>query len=544
MSQSSLQKYLKIYFLLFLTVTVVNATGFGSLPYEIPEDERSAVMELEEGTLDSATWELLKPFYTQPLSVPLGELRYLRDIFPDLPDDLPVRDEVLLFYEPWTVAAIDVFFKDYPYLVGFKPIVSFATEKMPSVAHVAFFSRLSGYSDQFRQSVRFTVTPVKEARADGTVYFEENYARWQRRRILLKIPHVGKIQAGNFSFIMNKGLFYGYFPSSDQSGNEVKYNWMYGESLTWNGFSSETPLGKKWNVSSLVHIRETESIAGLKADFNPVPLLSVYGALSGASSQLDSIINDTLLAVHGGVEVSTDLLHIEIESGTNLFNTGSVPVFLTLSNGRKKHRYEVSFINIPEKFSAPRSSLLHSFSRRLDIADDTKKNIIGIDFTYAGPVLNTLKQSFHASYIAMENNADLRTVWKFNGTWPFIYSFFYGLDIYDLAYNLKHRFKLSTDHVIGSHLVVSPMVSYDVRPYEYWRIMANCYTHFDVFSFMAVSPFISFYSNSNDNHDLAVGIKQRITFFAKTFGELNITVPVVSYNNKKYSFYAKTYFLF
>ena len=61
---------------------------------------------------------------------------------------------------------------------------------------------------------------------------------------------------------------------------------------------------------------------------------------------------------------------------------------------------------------------------------------------------------------------------------------------------------------------------------------------------MAVSPFISFYSNSYENHDLAVGIKQRITFFAKTFGELNITVPVVSYNNKKYSFYAKTYFLF
>ena len=261
MSQSSCNNYLKIIILIFFIVNSLNAAGFGFLPDELPEDERSAVMELEEGTLDSATWELLKPFYTQPLSVPLGELRYLRDIFPDLPEDLSVRDEVLSRYEPWTVATIDVFFKDYPYLIAFKPILSFATEKTPSVAHVAFFSRLSGYSDQFRQSVRFTVTPVKEVRADGTVYFEDNYARWQRRRILLKIPHVGKIQAGNFSFIMNKGLFYGYFPSSGPSGDEVKHNWMYGQSRTGNGFSSETPLGKTWNVNSLVHIRETESIA-------------------------------------------------------------------------------------------------------------------------------------------------------------------------------------------------------------------------------------------------------------------------------------------
>jgi len=343
---------------------------------------------------------------------------------------------------------------------------------------------------------------------------------------------------------MNKGLFYGYFPSSGPSRDTVKYNWMYGESRTWNGFASETPLGKKWIVSSLVHIRETESIAGLKAEFNPVPLLSLYGGLSGASSQLDSLTNDTSLAVHGGVEVSMDLLNIEIESGTSLYNPGSVPVFITLSNGRRKHRYAVSFINIPEKFYAPRSSLLHSFCYRLDIADSTKEDIIGVDLSYSGPILNTLKQSFHASYIAMENNADLRTAWNFSGSRPFRYSFLYGLDIYDLSYNLKHRFKLYTDHAVGSRIIISPMVSYDVRPYKYWRIMANCYTHFDVFSFMAVSPFISFYSNSYDNHDLAVGIKQRITFFAKTFGELNITVPVVSYNDKKYSFYAKTYFLF
>lgn len=544
MSRSSPIEYLKIALFLFVIATSLNAAGFGLLPEELPEDERTAVMELEEGTLDSATWEMLKPFYIQPLSVTLGELRYLRDIFPGLPDDLPTEHEVLSLYEPWTDDNIAVFFKDYPYLVPFKPVLSFAAERMPSFAHVAFSSRRSGFSDMFRQSVRFTVTPNKNIRGDGTVYFQDNYARWQRRRVMLRIPHVGRVHLGNFSLTLNNGLFYGYFPSPSTSHEALRDNWLYGESRTWNGFSSETPVGKKNIISSLVHIRETEKVAGLKAEFNPGAAVSLYGAFSGAVSQLDGSDHDTSLAVHGGVELSMGSVKITLESGTGLFNAGSVPVYLTLNNGKRKHRYSFSFITIPENFTAPRSSLLYSFCNRLETSDSTKNDIMGIDISYSGPLYGYVKQTFHTSYIAMENSADLRTSWKITGVVPFTYSIYYGLNIYDLYNNLKHRIKVFTAHTIGPHVTISPLFSYDIRPYEYWRLTANLYTGFKVFSIMTVSPFLSFNTNSKAHRNFACGIIQRIAFFEKTFGELQLTVPVISYNNEKYSFYAKTHFLF
>ena len=538
-------KYLiKLLFLITISAIPLRAAGFVFLAEELPEDEHAALIELEEGLLDSTTWETLKPFYNQPLSVPLGELRYLQDIIPDLPDDLPTEAEILSLYEPWTEDNKAVFFKDYPYLALFKPILSFETEKMPSIAHVAFSSRLTGLSGMFRQSVRFTLTPGKQLRADGTVYFQEDYARWQRRRVLLKIPYLGKVQAGNFSFTMNRGLFYGYFPSSALSHDTLKYNWMYGESRSWNGFSSETSLGEKSALSTLFHFGKTESIAGLKAKFNPGSLLTFYTALSGAVSQLDSTANDTLIAIHGGITASMGSFTIKLESGTNLFNAGSIPVYLTLSSGERKHSFGASFIKIPRNFTAPRSSLLYSFRSRLEVNDSTNDPITGVDIAYSGFLSNSLKQVFHTSYITMENKANLKSSYTFTGSLPFEYSIYYGLDVYDLFNNVKHRLKVSTNHPIGSNFNISPVFLYDVRPNEYWRIMTNLQTGFKLFSTMDILPFINFNTDSKSHHNLAGGIIQRIAFFKKTFGELKLIVPIISYYNEKYSFYAKTHFLF
>lgn len=534
----------RCYFLLICITVSLKAAGFGVLTDELPKDERTAILELEEGFFDSATWNMLKPFYTQPVSVPLGELRYLRDIFPDLPADLPVQPEVLTCYEPWTSGNIAIFFKDYPYLVPLRPLLSFETKKMPAIAHIGFFSNVSGLSNTFRQSTRFTITPVKYVRADGTVYFEENFARWQRRRILLKFPYLGKVQIGNLSFAMNSGLFYGYFPTTPIAHDTVKYNWLYGESRTWNGISSETPVGKKNIISTLIHTRKTESIAGLKAEFNPNPFLSLYGAFSGAFSQLDSITYDTSYAVHGGVAASIGLFTIKLESGANLLNARSIPVYVTLSHGKTKGKHTVSFIRIPGDFSAPRSSLLRSFYCRLDASDSTANDITGVNISFSSPIAGFFKQVLNASYIIMENNANLKTSWKISCSKPFGYSLYYSLNAYNLSDNLKHRFKISANYITGSVFGISSSVLYDITSEAYWRIMTNLQTDFKLFSVMSVSPFVTYISNSKAQDNLAVGIKQRMNFFEKTYGEVKFTFPILSHYNESYSFYAKTYFLF
>lgn len=532
------------WFVLVFTSTIsLKGAELGFLSSELPEDERTAVIDLEEGFFDSVSWDMLKTFYSQPLSVPLGELRYLQDIFPELPEDLPTQPEILACYEPWTSENIAVFFKDYPYLVPFRALLSFETEKVPSIAHFSFFSRLSGFSETFRQSVKFMVTPSKYMRADGTVYFEENFARWQRRRILLTLPNVGRVQIGNFSFTMNRGLFYGYFPRSTESRDTVKYNWLYGESRTWNGFSTKTPIGKKNVVHTLFHTRKTESIIGLKTEHHPTSFLSLYGGLSGALSNVDTITDDTSFTVHGGVTVSMGIFSIELASGTNLLNARNIPVYLTLSHG-KKQKHSISFIRIPVNFFAPRSSLLHSFYSRLETNDSSANDITGVGITFANSFAEFYRQTFYASYITMKNNADLKTSYQFSSSQPFDYAFYYRLNVSNFSNILKQRFKVSCNYITGSIFGISSIVSYDIKSDAYWRIMAHLQTDFKLFSGIHISPFITYISGSKVQHDLAVGFKQRIDLFKKTFGEVKLTIPVLSHYNEKYSFYAKANFLF
>jgi hypothetical protein len=102
---------------------------------EIPRNERRLIIELEEGILDSLYWEALSPFYFQPLSVPFGELRYLYDLFPNLPENLPLTSQKLEKYESWNPENIAIFFEDYPFLLPFKALLSFTTNKKNTFGH-------------------------------------------------------------------------------------------------------------------------------------------------------------------------------------------------------------------------------------------------------------------------------------------------------------------------------------------------------------------------------------------------------------------------
>lgn len=528
---------------IFVICFLSHAGGYKTLTDELPRDERTALIELEEGFLDSATWERVKPFYVQPLSVPLGELRYLKDIFPDLPGDLPVEPEVLTVYNPWKAKNVNSFFKDYPYLLPFKAILSFKSENMPSIAHLGFFSKLSSMSNRFSQSLKFTLAPVNDFRWDGTVEFDDEFARWRRRRIQYDIPHVGKLQVGNFSFSMNKGLFYGYFPKLHESYNSIKYNWIYGNTGTWNGLALTAPLRGKNTITSLIHYREAEAVAGLKAEFYPGSLFSIYCGASGLRTVSENKTFDTSFALHGGVTASTRFFNIGLESGINPKDAGKVPLYLTLSQGRRKNKHTLSVIRVPAGFSPPRSSVVRSFYSDLETSDSAANDITSVNLSSSSYFTGFLKQIVRASYVVMEGRADLRTSWKIMCSKPFEYSLYYGLSTYGLSGNLKHRFKVTTDYSGRTIFGASSYVTYDWKQDNFQRFMANLQADFTLFSFVVLSPFVHFIA-SNTYEDFAIGIAQRADFFRKTYGEFTLTVPVVSHFDEKYSFYAKVYFLF
>ena len=529
--------------LITLMCKISYASGYKTLIEELPRDERTALIELEEGFLDSTTWEKVRFFYFQPLSVPQGELRFLRDIFPDLPEDLPVEPEVLDSYKPWHIKNIKAFFGDYPYLAPFRPILSFQSESLPSVAHIGFFSRMSGMTNLFSQSFKFALTPGHDFRWDGTVDFNDNFARWRRRRIRYDIPRVGKLQAGNFSFSMNNGLFYGYFPKSDIAYDVVKYNWLYGNTRTWNGLSLVTPLRGDNTITTLFHYRETEAVAGIKAAFEPGPVFSFYCGASGARSLLCGSDYDTSFALHGGVTMSTRFFDVKLESGINPEDAGKVPAYFTLSQGMRRNKHSLSVVRVPKGFRAPRSSLLHGFYADLDTKDSIAGDITAVNLSSSSNFTGWLKQLVRASYVVMDTRADLRASWQVTCTKPFEYSFYYGLSTYDLSGNLKHRFRMSAEYDSEKIFGFSSRLTYDMKEDYYRRFMARFQPDVTLFSFIVLSPFIQ-YISSTAYEDLAVGISQRADFFRKTYGALTFTVPVISHYDEKYSFYAKVYFLF
>jgi len=544
MSHNPRIKYsLQLFFLFFAVSAPVRSFGYGLLDGKLPEDERTALLELEQGTIDSAFWELLRPFYAQPLSIPLGELRYLRDVLPDLPEDLPSQPEVLSRYEPWTDESICAFFRDFPYLVQFRPILSFDVARMPSFAHVSFFSHALGISHQSRQSVRFNVYPFKNIRADGTVCFQQEYARWQRRRLLLAMPGLGKLHAGNFSFTINNGLFYGYFPAAAASHDDLAYNWLYGESRTWNGFLAETRPGAPISMQALFHTRSTESIAGFKTAYTPAPFLALVGAFTGALAQVDSGVYDTAVNLHGGIEVSAGLLTLNIQSGVNMLDAGAVPVSITVSNNENKQRYSLSFVRIPQGFSAPRSSLLHTLSSRFG-TDRQTGDITGFDFLYAGSFSKYFAQELKASYIAMQNSANMKASVAISGSLPFKYDCTYWLEVNNHRYDSRHRFKVVSSLAVIEKISVSPSVTYYIKSDTYWRIMADVKADCKPVSMLLVSPFVTYCATSLKGNDLVTGFVQRIVFFEKTYIEIKCIIPVISQYNEKYSLYANAHFLF
>jgi hypothetical protein len=512
----------------------------GGLPY----DEHSAHVELAEGRLDSAVWEKVGRFYEEPMSVPLGELADLREVFPDVPEDIPVSSEVLVLYEPWKPADIERFFNDYPYLRVFTPLMRFDVAQLPITGYCTVSMRRSGYTDAFSPSLRFGVDPFSALHAEGTITIGDSYSRWQRRRVVVQFPRGGHVQLGNVNCSLDNGLFYGYFPLAQQSYEMRSSNWLYGNARTWNGVAAEGVLGDKCKLTMLVHRRETESIAGIKTDVVFSRRMKCYTAVSGAVSDDGPDNRDTLVAVHGGITAGNWPWNMVLETGVNLLQAYSIPLSVTFSYGQTGTKSEFSCIRIPARFSAPRSSRLHTFYARLDIDEQADRDIYAVLLSSQHPISLTCAQRLDASYLVSGENAECRASYSLSGMVPFKYVLYYGLDAGRISREARHRLKGSVEHRSAAGHAVFSSLFYEVDQDLSWTTGLYCKADLSLANGVYLSPLVSFTIATDRWEDISVGIQQRIYFFEKTYGEAAITIPVYAQNNEHISFYAKTHFLF
>ncbi|MBN1309227.1 MAG: hypothetical protein JXA18_14985 [Chitinispirillaceae bacterium] len=355
-----------------LTFGSIDLSAFTPAEQELPLDETEAELFLEEGILDSAVWQVVLPFYRRPLEVPSGELAQLEEAFPELSGLLPMEQSELDRYLPWGDREIGRFFKDYPILAGFKPILQFDHHPARRNGAVSFYMNRSGYDTSANHSARLLITPVRQAGFNGTVDFTSNYARWERRSFLFKPVSWMSLHLGNALLFPDQGMWYGHFPADTSSRTDPKANWLYGETPTWNGLALRCSGTKKRNgftpgLSSFFHERTSERIVGCEVAGTVKKTISV----SLGTSRLSSDTMDAAsLYFHGSVHLRSSLLNSEFYCGMEHGRPSRIPFSWSTVYHRDKRFVELRMIRLPARFSAPRSALLRRFVNEMEF-DDT-----------------------------------------------------------------------------------------------------------------------------------------------------------------------------
>lgn len=535
-----------VVFLLCLGTTglVVPCLGDAVLIDELPRDEWAAQRALADGVLDSATWEELQPFYADPLIVPLGHLAYLRHIFPNLPDSLPVTDQVLERYEPWSAHDIDRFFEEHHYLVPLKPILGF-TAGRSTFARAGFSSAVSMPSERTRQSVRMALAPGEVLRAEATVDCRVQSARWRRRYAQVDIPVVGTLRVGNFDFVMNRGLFYGWFPSSTDSREHTARNWLYGGTRTWNGVANTVSFADGTVLTDLFyHTRASESAAGVKVTGEVGRLAGFYAGLSCLDTARTGLVKDVIRAAHTGFFVSSEVFSLTVESGVDPGGCTGVPVVVRIGVGDREHSIAATITRLPGGFAAPRSSVLHSYCGRLACAPKLRNAVTGVDVEATELIGRQVRKTFGASYAATGSVSDLVASWALRGREPFVWYARYVVKVSSVLAHPLHRCRLRMGSAMGRPVVITAGASVVGERGERHGFGLDAQVDFGMTSALVISPGAQVTVADGEVSDITVRLEQRIGLFERTYSEFGVRVPVRSADSKEIVAHAKGSFLF
>jgi|GEM_PF-3132405 len=521
--------------------------AFNPVNDQLPEDIREAHLRLEEGTLDSNTWDVIRNFYDDPLSVPLGELRYLDDVMPCMGGDLPVSGRELSKYEPWDEQSVARFFRDYPYLASVRPILSFDVRALPRVGVVRFGSSTRSVDAAARQSVRFDISPLKHLSVNGGADFESNHARWSRRRVCINAPSYAQFQLGNFSLRPSDGLVFGYFPVDRSLDEDVRDNWLYGNAGTWNGACISVSSDSLGRLDAFLHHRPSESVVGGQAGWNAVRWLTILAGGAGLDAREGNgaaVWRDTSYAFWVSARVVPGRWAAEAMSG---FLSGAVRypvVVLSARTGLKGAQAEARVIRLPEEYRAGRSRLVHDAQKALGLDDSTREDITGVDLTCAESFTAFLRYSFSMTYLIAHSRSMLRARWGIDGSGPFDYSVRY---YYQPPYGegaAAHKAYIAAGWRLMKKVAMEVRGDFYMKENAYRRMKLTCEPGLDAAPALAVFPSVSYAVTGGGENDVVIGCRQRLSLFEKTVGELEIAVPLMAVEEEGIIIYANSNFLF
>jgi hypothetical protein len=514
--------------------------------FPLPHDEKEAFLMVKEGTLDSAAWQMVKPYYEQPVLVPQGELRLLVDIFPGSFSAIPLSPRELSAYEPWKETDVQRFFRDFPELVNLYPVLSFATTRRTYHARVG--TSLQRYKKNDPVFVLTIASPSSATISfEGRGIFDASSARWQRRAAGLRKTPAGAVTLGNFNLNMDKGLFYGYFPSS-KSDSDAAHTWQYPESNAWNGLLYESPEGNVASTSVFFHQQKAETAYGTRCGINKMGRFRVFAGASHLAVTGAEPGKDDFSFAHAEVNVSNEQWNAGAIGGCERSNARAIPFILYAKHSVKysdsagNAGFEALYAEFPPGCKAVRSALFHECAMKTDKTDSAGVGRSVVKTVCRLPFNAGITSACGASYYHRAGHPAAEAFVSLTGrTW--------------LDYSLRYTFRPVIDNSPQYHCMtvsIGRPAAQRVDCRAYCRYINKAEAYQSVFLRIAASitglpameaePFVTVYAASDREREISLGLTQTLRLFEKTWAELKVEVPVAKTFQDQWTIDAKAYF--
>lgn len=505
----------------FLIVLSVSSSEAFNVDFDfLPSDESDAVIYLEEKVLDSSLWKALVPFYHKPLSVPAGELSYLKPLFPDDEESFPTAQSILVAYQPWDATAIDRFLSDYPLLMIFRPLLVFNYHKKHIVDEIAIHMNDRGDGTSVAHNARFSVSSTRNLILQGTADITSASARWERRVVTFTPVSGLSVQCGNVSLFSEKGLIYGYFPEAFKEESRINDNWLYGDATMWNGVAAGYVRDSNGRVPTLsfkgfYHKRPTETISGstLSAQQRGVRLsLAVSRA-----EYTDHYGKD--IFVHGSFRKRWKGVFTEMNTALTTGKAIKLPILWHTGYTIGAGKAGFSLIHMPAGIYAPRSSMFRRCLSELNNDDTLFYSASMLRFNVTTPSIGILRLVPRIDIWFRGADADHgKAVLSGDVTWKSIRGHFQLIhtvsndnsDYGDGSINGKIRMRITNNiqAEIRSRLFFD---EYHISSfYGSVQPVFNLYSRFDL------RPLFSYQHLKTGDSRYVIGMQQQLTLFDRT----------------------------
>jgi len=489
------------------------------LPW-LPVNENEAQRMIKDGTLDSLTWDQIRFYYVQPISVPYGELNIIHQVFHCHFDSLPVDKDQLKKYEPWDKSKVDQFFRDYPFLEKYAAILEFPQRKVLKIGRAGFFLDQSEMSQNSYGS-RFSLGE-KSVKLDGNICFTEQLSRWNNRKLVVNPADWSSVQLGNYCYNNESELVYGYFPSSSKTDSSVYSNWLYGNARSWNGISV---LLKNINIlkriDSKLHLYYHERLEEKSYGFHSELTAGLFKLKTGISSLFIPSVLDSFYYFHCSAECQITDFNFQVQSDFN-YQKEHFPLLFSADYKRFGNLFKADLYYFPSGFYAPRSATLNRIGENVEDTAGCGGSIFFFRFRSSHSIHDNILWLPELN-IKLKNGmpVTIKSSANISGSWNRLnYNFRYAwipLNSDSSGY-LRHQFTANFFSRIGIvNLCLNNSYKISAVKQSYYCFVSSEMNYCKI---LEVTPFFSVTQNITDGY--CVGIKEKLVLFEKNSIEFQI----------------------